>query len=95
MTFSRAKMKKWFEKWLVEKAKRREKGLPGVVDYRDVTYVGDYLSCLFWADGNSGRVVIIGFLHFCCTIAFIGVSYINVYCLASLRIATCQWVFVT
>lgn len=36
---SRAKMKKWFEKWLAEKAKRKEKGLPQIVDYRDETYV--------------------------------------------------------
>lgn len=36
---SRAKMKKWFEKWQAEKAKRKEKNLPAVVDYRDVTYV--------------------------------------------------------
>ena len=36
-------MKKWFEKWLAEKAKRREKGLPVIVDYRDVTYVSWYL----------------------------------------------------
>lgn len=32
-------MKKWFEKWLAEKARRKEKNLPAVVDYRDVTYV--------------------------------------------------------
>lgn len=38
---SRAKMKKWFEKWLAEKARRREKNLPAVVDYRDETYVSD------------------------------------------------------
>lgn len=35
---SRAKMKKWFEKWLAEKAKRKEKGLPSTVEYRDETY---------------------------------------------------------
>ncbi|RXK36592.1 DNA cross-link repair 1A protein [Tremella mesenterica] len=35
---SRAKMKKWFEKWLAEKARRREKGLPSIVDYRDETH---------------------------------------------------------
>ncbi|WVR08003.1 hypothetical protein IAU60_005047 [Kwoniella sp. DSM 27419] len=35
---SRAKMKKWFEKWAAEKARRREKGLPQIVDYRDETY---------------------------------------------------------
>lgn len=35
---SRAKMKKWFEKWLAEKSKRREKNLPSVVEYRDETY---------------------------------------------------------
>lgn len=39
LTGSRAKMKKWFEKWLAEKARRRDKGMPQVVDYRDVTYV--------------------------------------------------------
>jgi DNA cross-link repair 1A protein len=32
-------MKKWFEKWSAEKAKRREKNLPAVVEYRDETYV--------------------------------------------------------
>lgn len=36
-------MKSWFEKWQAEKAKRKEKGLPSVVDYRDVTYVSDVL----------------------------------------------------
>lgn len=40
---SRAKMKKWFEKWLAEKARRKEKNLPAVVDYRDITYVSDSL----------------------------------------------------
>ncbi|KAK8849727.1 hypothetical protein IAR55_005062 [Kwoniella newhampshirensis] len=35
---SRAKMKKWFEKWSAEKARRKEKGLPAIVDYRDETY---------------------------------------------------------
>nr|XP_031858424.1 uncharacterized protein CI109_006187 [Kwoniella shandongensis]KAA5525496.1 hypothetical protein CI109_006187 [Kwoniella shandongensis] len=35
---SRAKMKKWFEKWSAEKAKRKDKGLPSIVDYRDETY---------------------------------------------------------
>ncbi|OCF43848.1 DNA cross-link repair 1A protein [Kwoniella heveanensis CBS 569] len=35
---SRAKMKKWFEKWAAEKARRREKGLPQIVEYRDETY---------------------------------------------------------
>lgn len=28
-----------FEKWAAEKAKRKEKGLPAIVDYRDETYV--------------------------------------------------------
>jgi hypothetical protein len=32
-------MKKWFEKWSAEKAKRREKNLPAIVEYRDETYV--------------------------------------------------------
>ncbi|WRT69748.1 uncharacterized protein IL334_006739 [Kwoniella shivajii] len=36
---SRAKMKKWFEKWSAEKARRREKGLPAIVEYRDETFV--------------------------------------------------------
>jgi DNA cross-link repair 1A protein len=36
---SRAKMKKWFEKWSAEKARRKEKNLPAIVDYRDETYV--------------------------------------------------------
>ncbi|WWC92862.1 uncharacterized protein L201_007823 [Kwoniella dendrophila CBS 6074] len=36
---SRAKMKKWFEKWAAEKARRKEKGLPSIVDYRDETFV--------------------------------------------------------
>ncbi|WVQ78981.1 hypothetical protein IAT38_001073 [Cryptococcus sp. DSM 104549] len=35
---SRGKMKKWFEKWLAEKARRKEKGLPAIVEYRDETY---------------------------------------------------------
>jgi len=43
---SRAKMKKWFEKWSAEKAKRKEKNLPAIVDYRDETYV----SFLFSSD---------------------------------------------
>jgi len=30
-----------FEKWNVEKAKRKEKGLPAIVDYRDETYVSE------------------------------------------------------
>ena len=34
-------MKKWFEKWAAEKAKRKEKGLPAIVEYRDETYVSD------------------------------------------------------
>ena len=41
---SRAKMKKWFEKWSAEKAKRKEKNLPAIVDYRDETYVSFLLS---------------------------------------------------
>ena len=32
-------MKKWFEKWAAEKAKRKEKGLPPVLDYREEAYV--------------------------------------------------------
>jgi hypothetical protein len=32
-------MKKWFEKWSAEKAKRKEKNLPAIVEYRDETYV--------------------------------------------------------
>lgn len=28
-----------FEKWMAEKAKRKAAGLPGIVDYRDETYV--------------------------------------------------------
>jgi DNA cross-link repair 1A protein len=36
---SRAKMKKWFEKWLAEKIRRKEKNLPAIVDYRDEHYV--------------------------------------------------------
>ncbi|WVQ75584.1 hypothetical protein IAR50_005211 [Cryptococcus sp. DSM 104548] len=35
---SRAKMKKWFEKWLAEKARRKEKKMPAVVEYRDETF---------------------------------------------------------
>ncbi|KAL1412094.1 DNA cross-link repair protein PSO2/SNM1 [Vanrija albida] len=35
---SRLKMKKWIEKWAAEKAKRKERGLSAVVDYRDETY---------------------------------------------------------
>ncbi|WVO21673.1 uncharacterized protein IAS62_002984 [Cryptococcus decagattii] len=35
---NRAKMKKWFEKWLAEKARRKEKGLPSTVEYRDETF---------------------------------------------------------
>lgn len=34
-------MKKWFQKWEAEKAKRKEKGLPAIVEYRDETYVSD------------------------------------------------------
>ncbi|KAI9638791.1 DNA repair metallo-beta-lactamase-domain-containing protein [Dioszegia hungarica] len=41
---SRAKMKKWFEKWQAEKAKRKEKKLPAIVDYRDITYVSGALA---------------------------------------------------
>lgn len=32
-------MKKWFEKWQAEKQRRKEKKLPAIVDYRDITYV--------------------------------------------------------
>jgi hypothetical protein len=39
LTVSRAKMKKWFEKWSAEKARRKEKNLPSIVEYRDETYV--------------------------------------------------------
>nr|ODN80302.1 DNA cross-link repair 1A protein [Cryptococcus depauperatus CBS 7841] len=39
---SRGKMKRWFEKWLVEKAKRKEKGLSAVIEFRDETYVGGF-----------------------------------------------------
>ncbi|WWC73626.1 uncharacterized protein I206_107598 [Kwoniella pini CBS 10737] len=35
---SRAKMKKWFEKWAAEKARRKDKGLPAIVEYRDETF---------------------------------------------------------
>jgi hypothetical protein len=28
-----------FEKWAAEKAKRKERGLPAIVDYRDEAYV--------------------------------------------------------
>ncbi|KAL7419134.1 DNA cross-link repair protein PSO2/SNM1 [Cryptotrichosporon argae] len=35
---SRAKMQKWFEKWAAEKQKRKEKGLPEIVEYRDSNY---------------------------------------------------------
>ncbi|EIW71463.1 hypothetical protein TREMEDRAFT_28150, partial [Tremella mesenterica DSM 1558] len=46
---SRAKMKKWFEKWLAEKARRREKGLPSIVDYRDETHVSFTMKrFIFW-----------------------------------------------
>ncbi|WWD04187.1 hypothetical protein V865_002254 [Kwoniella europaea PYCC6329] len=38
---SRAKMKKWFEKWAAEKSRRKDKGLPAIVDYRDETFVSD------------------------------------------------------
>lgn len=44
-------MKKWFEKWSAEKARRREKNLPAIVDYRDITYV----SCL---PPSSGEMVV-------------------------------------
>ena len=37
-------MKKWFEKWQAEKAKRKEKKLPAIVDYRDITYVSGALA---------------------------------------------------
>nr|XP_019043488.1 DNA cross-link repair 1A protein [Kwoniella bestiolae CBS 10118]OCF22418.1 DNA cross-link repair 1A protein [Kwoniella bestiolae CBS 10118] len=45
---SRAKMKKWFEKWAAEKARRREKGLPAIVDYRDETYVSGLVVYVSW-----------------------------------------------
>lgn len=32
-------MKKWFEKWNYEKRRRRERGQPLVVQYRDENYV--------------------------------------------------------
>ncbi|KAK4688537.1 DNA cross-link repair 1A protein, partial [Tremellales sp. Uapishka_1] len=35
---SRGKMKKWFEKWAAEKAKRKQNGLPSTVEYRDENY---------------------------------------------------------
>ena len=63
LIFSRAKMKKWFEKWAVEKAKRKEKGLPAVVDYRDPNFVSDDGSdCMIVADE---AVVIFG-MPICC-----------------------------
>jgi hypothetical protein len=44
-------MKKWFEKWSAEKAKRREKNLPAIVEYRDETYVSLHFNPhLFAAD---------------------------------------------
>jgi DNA cross-link repair 1A protein len=43
-------MKKWFEKWSAEKAKRKEKNLPAIVEYRDETYVSvSSLLCVFEA----------------------------------------------
>jgi hypothetical protein len=44
---SRAKMKKWFEKWAAEKAKRNEKNLPAIVEYRDETYVSLLIRFIF------------------------------------------------
>jgi hypothetical protein len=48
-------MKKWFEKWQAEKQRRKEKKLPAIVDYRDITYVSTFR----WgigkmANGSSG-----------------------------------------
>ena len=52
-------MKKWFEKWAAEKAKRREKGLPAIVEYRDETYV----SGLCLVDFNSSQPITCHGLH--------------------------------
>jgi len=32
-------MRNWFDKWAAEKNKRKERGQPGIVEYRDATYV--------------------------------------------------------
>ncbi|KLT45132.1 hypothetical protein CC85DRAFT_322715 [Cutaneotrichosporon oleaginosum] len=36
---SRQKMRKWFEKWAAEKARRKERGQPAIVPYREENYV--------------------------------------------------------
>ncbi|CAK9784535.1 unnamed protein product [Cutaneotrichosporon oleaginosum] len=35
---SRQKMRKWFEKWAAEKARRKERGQPAIVPYREENY---------------------------------------------------------
>ncbi|GMK55095.1 hypothetical protein CspeluHIS016_0201510 [Cutaneotrichosporon spelunceum] len=35
---SRQAMRKWFERWAAEKARRKERGLPAVVEYRNENY---------------------------------------------------------
>lgn len=34
----RAKMGKWFERWDMERKRRRDRGEPGVVGYRSLEY---------------------------------------------------------
>jgi len=60
---SRAKMKKWFEKWSAEKARRKEKNLPAIVDYRDETYVSG--SGMGIADGSGEKFCIISTHLYC------------------------------
>lgn len=56
---SRAKMKKWFEKWSAEKAKRKEKNLPAIVEYRDETYVSPLFSEITQLIDSGDRLPII------------------------------------
>lgn len=60
---SRAKMRKWFDKWAAEKSKRREKGL-GMVEYRDETYVSG------WEEVSmlTSVVIVVNCCMLCCSL---------------------------
>jgi len=57
-------MKKWFEKWSAEKAKRKEKNLPAIVEYRDETYVSLPFTHMHSQLIISGDLPL-SYLHYC------------------------------
>lgn len=56
-------MKKWFEKWSAEKARRKEKNLPAVVEYRDETYVSSFVGKTAWSLTNHAVVMTLTILY--------------------------------